>query len=51
LAASTSGFSIVPECGFNATPLKPHSGTMEKPDVLAANAEKLRTALASESPH
>ena len=26
--------------------LKPHSGQMEKPDVLASNAEKLRAALA-----
>jgi histidine triad (HIT) family protein len=25
--------------------LKPHTGTMEKPDVLAANAEKIRKAL------
>lgn len=25
--------------------LRPHSGTMEKPEVLAANAEKIRTAL------
>jgi histidine triad (HIT) family protein len=28
-------------------PLKPHSGKMEDPAVLAANAEKLRAALAS----
>ena len=26
-------------------PLKPHSGQMEKPEVLAANAEKIRAAL------
>ncbi len=26
--------------------LKPHTGAMEKPDVLAANAEKIRKALA-----
>ena len=25
--------------------LRPHSGTMEKPEVLAANAEKIRSAL------
>jgi histidine triad (HIT) family protein len=30
---------------FEGVPLKPHSGPMEKPDVLAANAEKLRKAL------
>jgi len=42
-------FHVIPR--FNGVALKPHSGTMEKPDVLAANAEKLRTALASESPH
>jgi len=27
------------------TPLLPHSGEMEKPEVLAANAEKIRKAL------
>lgn len=27
------------------TPLKPHSGKMEDPEVLKANAEKLRSAL------
>jgi histidine triad (HIT) family protein len=31
---------------FEGVPLKPHSGQMENPDVLAANAEKLRQALA-----
>lgn len=31
---------------FDGIPLKPHSGEMEKPDVLAENAEKIRTALA-----
>lgn len=31
---------------FDGTPLKPHSGKMEQPEVLAANAEKLRAALA-----
>jgi histidine triad (HIT) family protein len=36
-------FHIIPR--FEGTPLKPHSGVMEKPDVLSANAEKLRKAL------
>jgi histidine triad (HIT) family protein len=31
---------------FEGVPLKPHTGAMEKPEVLAANAEKIRTALA-----
>lgn len=31
---------------FDGIPLKPHSGQMEQPEVLAANAEKLRSALA-----
>jgi histidine triad (HIT) family protein len=31
---------------FDGVPLKPHTGEMEKPEVLAANAEKLRRALA-----
>ncbi|MER8829410.1 HIT family protein [Mesorhizobium sp. M0938] len=30
---------------FEGTPLKPHSGQMEKPEVLAENAGKIRTAL------
>jgi histidine triad (HIT) family protein len=30
---------------FDGVPLKPHTGEMEKPEVLAANAEKLRRAL------
>jgi histidine triad (HIT) family protein len=30
---------------FEGIPLKPHSGAMEKPEVLAANAEKIRAAL------
>lgn len=30
---------------FDGVPLKPHTGQMEKPDVLAANAEKIRAAL------
>lgn len=32
---------------FAGVPLKPHTGAMEKPEVLAANAEKIRAALAS----
>jgi len=35
---------------FDGIALKPHEGGMEKPEVLAANAEKLRRALA-EPPH
>ena len=31
---------------FEGVPLKPHTGDMEKPEVLAANAEKIRAALA-----
>jgi len=31
---------------FKGVPLKPHTGGMEKPEVLAANAEKIRRALA-----
>lgn len=30
---------------FEGVALKPHTGQMEKPEVLAANAEKLRAAL------
>ncbi|QKC86380.1 HIT family protein [Mesorhizobium sp. NZP2077] len=32
---------------FDGVPLKPHSGGMEKPEVLAGNAEKIRAALGS----
>ncbi len=32
---------------FEGVALKPHTGQMEKPDVLAANADKIRAALAS----
>ncbi|HMM65169.1 MAG TPA: HIT family protein [Mesorhizobium sp.] len=32
---------------FEGIPLKPHTGAMEKPEVLAANAEKIKAALAS----
>lgn len=35
---------VVPR--FDGVPLKPHSGKMEDPAVLAANAEKVRSALA-----
>lgn len=31
---------------FEGVPLKPHTGAMEKPEVLAENAEKIRAALA-----
>ncbi|MEW9615431.1 HIT family protein [Shinella sp. S4-D37] len=37
-------FHIIPR--IEGQPLKPHSGTMEDQGVLAANAEKLRAALA-----
>ena len=37
-------FHIIPR--VEGLPLKPHSGTMEDQSVLAANAEKLRRALA-----
>ncbi|MBD0416312.1 HIT family protein [Oryzicola mucosus] len=30
---------------FEGVSLKPHTGQMEKPDILAANAEKIRAAL------
>ncbi len=42
-------FHVIPR--FDGVALKPHSGTMEKPEVLAVNAEKIRKALATESPH
>lgn len=32
---------------FEGVALKPHTGQMEKPEVLAANAEKMRAALAN----
>ena len=32
---------------FDGVPLKPHTGKMEDPAVLAANAEKVRQALAA----
>ena len=34
---------IIPR--FDGVALKPHTGQMEKPEILAANAEKLRAAL------
>jgi len=34
---------------FEGVALKPHSGQMEKPELLAAAAEKLRRALAERS--
>lgn len=37
-------FHIIPR--FDGIPLRPHSGTMEDQGVLAANAQKLRDALA-----
>ena len=37
-------FHIIPR--FDGVALKPHTGQMEKPDILAANAEKIRAALA-----
>ncbi|MBN9008800.1 MAG: HIT family protein, partial [Rhizobiales bacterium] len=42
-------FHVIPR--FEGQPLEPHSGAMEKPEVLAANAEKVRQALAAEPPH
>jgi histidine triad (HIT) family protein len=38
-------FHILPR--WNGVSLRPHSGQTEKPDVLAAHAEKIRAALAS----
>jgi histidine triad (HIT) family protein len=38
-------FHIVPR--FTGVALKPHTGQMENPDILVANAAKLRHALAS----
>lgn len=36
-------FHIIPR--FEGVALRPHTGQMEKPDILAANAEKIRVAL------
>jgi histidine triad (HIT) family protein len=38
-------FHIIPR--FEGVPLRPHSGEMEKPEILAANAEKIKAALAA----
>lgn len=38
-------FHVIPR--HDGTPLRPHSGQMEDQGVLAANAEKLRAALAA----
>jgi histidine triad (HIT) family protein len=32
---------------FDGVPLKPHTGQMEKPEMLAGHAEKLRAAIAA----
>ena len=37
-------FHVIPR--HDGTSMRPHTGAMEKPEVLAANAEKLRAALA-----
>lgn len=37
-------FHIIPR--FDGVALRPHTGQMEKPEILAANAEKIRAALA-----
>jgi histidine triad (HIT) family protein len=36
-------FHIIPR--FEGVPLRPHTGQMEKPEILSANAEKIRAAL------
>jgi histidine triad (HIT) family protein len=36
-------FHIIPR--WNGVPLKPHTGEIEKPEILAANADKLRSAI------
>jgi len=38
-------YHVIPRIGD--IPLKPHTGAMEDPDVLAANAEKVRKVLAA----
>jgi histidine triad (HIT) family protein len=38
-------FHVIPR--FEGMALKPHTGQMEKPEVLAAMADKIRAALAS----
>jgi histidine triad (HIT) family protein len=32
---------------FDGVPLRPHTGEMEKPEILAAHAQKIRAALAT----
>ena len=36
-------FHVLPR--WDGVPLKPHTGQMEKPEVLAANAQKIKAAL------
>ena len=36
-------FHVIPR--FEGVALRPHTGQMEKPEILAANAEKIRAAL------
>lgn len=36
-------FHVIPR--FEGVPLKPHTGEMEKPEILAGNAERIRAAL------
>ena len=38
-------FHVIPR--YEGVALKPHTGQMEKPDILSANADKLRQALAA----
>jgi len=38
-------FHVIPR--FDGVPLKPHTGQMEKPEMLAGHAEKLRAAIAA----
>ena len=40
-------FHVIPR--FANVELKPHTGAMEKPEILFANAEKIRSALADEA--
>ncbi len=42
-------FHVIPR--FDGVPLKPHSGKMEDQAVLAADAARLREAIAAEAPH
>jgi histidine triad (HIT) family protein len=39
-------FHVIPR--FEGVPLKPHSGGMETPEILAANADKIKAALAQD---